>query len=72
MPRITVYLDETQFDYVKTKGPGFMRRLVQHHVTKESLTGQITTPGLKDCPRCHTLIPEKSEQHGKCGWKEKS
>jgi hypothetical protein len=27
--------------------------------------------GVKECPRCHTLIPEKATMHGKCGWKEK-
>jgi len=70
MPRITVYLDETQFDYVKAKGPGFMRRLVQTKM--DSLVLHVTPPAQKVCPRCDALIPEKSEQHGKCGWKEKA
>jgi len=27
-------------------------------------------PGLKECPRCGTLITEKQTAHGKCGWKQ--
>lgn len=33
MPRITVYLDEAAYAYVKSKPPGWIRRLIAYQMT---------------------------------------
>ena len=86
MARFSIYVSDEELAWLKDKQPGWLRALVQKEIRggathrTDPLADQLVrkaeaitrpaVPGLKECPRCGTLITAKAEMHGKCGWKQ--